>query len=221
MAQETRDLNHAADELCARLEKSFRAAYEARGEMPSALQMAELKAHEVEIRTLLDQARAEAAPANNAALDQELKSAQAERDKLKADVLRAKADFLNYQDRASKDYAKAEENTLRGYVNEMLPVLDNLELALRDARSAQANLDRVREALEMIALGLTQTLAVRGLERIDAERKPFDPAFHESSASRPADAAKEEKPNYVAEVCRPGYLWKKKLLRPAQVLITK
>ena len=156
-----------------------------------------------------------------AKLEQDLRNALAERDKFKNELLRAKADFLNYQDRAVKDLGKAEEGALRGYISDLLPVLDSLDLSLKDARSPQANLERVRQALEMIALGLDQAMRVRGLERIDADGKPFDPAYHESIASRPVDAAKEEKPNYVAEVCRPGYLWKNKLLRPAQVLITK
>jgi molecular chaperone GrpE len=207
------------EELCALVEKSFKKAYEASGNMPDAMQMSEVRGHVAMIKDLVERAREAAKPSEE--IEQQLKTALAERDKLKDQVTRAKADFLNYQDRASKDLAKAEEGALRGYVSDMLPVLDNLQLSLADALSEQADLKRAQTALEMIADGLQQTLKVRGLEQIDANGKPFDPIYHESIASRPVDAAKEEKPNQVAEVCRAGYTWKGKVLRPAQVLITK
>ena len=72
----------------------------------------------------------------------------------------------------------------------------------------------------MTSQSLKQTLAVRGLERIEAKGKTFDPMCHEAIFKRPADLEKNEKLNSVAEECRAGYMWKGFILRPAQVVIT-
>ena len=77
-----------------------------------------------------------------------------------------------------------------------------------------------REALAMIDTSLRQVMTVRGLERIDAKGKPFDPTVHEAVVKRPANDAAGEKPNHVLEELRAGYLWKGLVLRPTQVLVT-
>jgi molecular chaperone GrpE len=111
--------------------------------------------------------------------------------------------------------------SLRGYVSELLPILDSLELAQHDAAGEQMDPKRVKEALDMIGLSLKQALAVRGLQRIEVKGKPFDPKIHEAVAKRPADQAQGEKPGTVLEELRPGYLWKGLVLRPAQVLVSE
>jgi molecular chaperone GrpE len=147
-----------------------------------------------------------------------LAAAIAERDKLKDALMREKASFLNYQARASKDLERAEEQSLRKYVSDLLPILDNLDLANADAQRAEFDPQHVKEALDMTGQSLKQTLAVRGLERVAALGKTFDPQQHEAIFKRPANAG--EKPNTVVEECRAGYLWKGFILRPAQVVVT-
>jgi molecular chaperone GrpE len=149
----------------------------------------------------------------------EIKKITEERDKLKDALARSKADFLNYQSRASKDLERAEELSLRKYVSELLPILDSLDLMKMDAAGPDANVDRLREAMEMIDTSLRQVMTVRGLERIDAKGKAFDPSIHEAVVKRPAGEG--ETPNSVAEELRAGYLWKGLILRPTQVLVAE
>jgi molecular chaperone GrpE len=204
-----------ADEVevfCADLERTFRRAY---GEVPKASDLGELRAQQSTIRELVSRAAGMGENADsNPAVVQALTE---ERDKLKDSAVRARADFLNYQNRAAKDLERAEELALRRYVQELLPILDSLDLARNDAAGPQADAQRLKEALEMIATSMGQVLAVRGLERIEAKGKAYDPSFHEAVAKRPPE--KDEKPNTVLEELRPGYLWKGLLLRPAQVLV--
>jgi len=143
----------------------------------------------------------------------------AEINKLKDQALRAKADFLNYQSRAGKDLDRAEEQALRKFVLELLPILDNLDLANADAKSAHYDPQRVKEALDLTGQSVKQVLAVRGLERIQTAGKNFDPNQHEAVFKRPPNPASAEKANTVAEECRAGYLWKGLILRPAQVVV--
>jgi molecular chaperone GrpE (heat shock protein) len=140
-------------------------------------------------------------------------SAEDERERLKDALLRARADFLNYQARAQNDLRRAEESALRGYVLDLLPILDALDLAAHNSANWTEELEAVRASLE-------QTLQVHGLKRIgSALGKPFDLATQEAIASHPADAAKGEQPGQVVAETRAGYLWKGVVLRPTQVLV--
>lgn len=210
----TGSLGLEAEALCASLERVFRRAY---GDMPKSSDLAEVRAQQAAIQDLVRRAAESGAGAQK-----QLAALSAEREQLKDAAARARADFLNYQARTTKDLQRAEELALRGYVAELLPILDSMDLSLIDARSEGAELSRVREALELINQSLNQVLKVRGLERMATVGQPFDPKRHEPAHVLPPDAAaaKGQKPNTVVEEIRAGYLWKGLILRAAQVVAT-
>lgn len=212
-AETVESLAAEAEEFCAALEKFFRRGF---GDMPNSLDLAEMRAQQASVRDLVRRSSESGAGAGK-----QLTQLTQERDQFKDAAARAKADFLNYQDRARKDLQRAEEQSLRGYMNELLPILDSLDLSLKDAHTDTANLDTVRQALAMIGESLNQMLKVRGLERVASVGKPYDPTRHEAVHTRPADLKQDEKPGQVVEEFRPGYLWKGLLLRPAQVVVTQ
>ena len=205
--------NYEAETLCIEMEQLFRRAF---GEVPRATDLGDLRALQSMLKNLVRKAASEGTGAEQS---EQLAALTAERDKHKDNALRAKADFLNYQSRAGKDLDRAEEQALRKYVTELLPILDNLDLANADAQTAN-DPQRVKEALDMTSQSLKQAMAVRGLERIAALGKTYDPNQHEAVFKRPADAAKGEKPNTCVEDLRAGYLWKGLVLRPVQVVVT-
>jgi molecular chaperone GrpE len=200
-----------AEAFCSDLERFFRRAF---GEVPRAQDLGEMRAQQATVRSLVQRASSLGGEDT-----EKINALTAERDKLKDSATRARADFLNYQSRSAKDLERAEELSLRRYVSELLPILDSFDLTLNDASNEKADVTRLKDALQMTEQSLRQVLAVRGLERIEAKGKPFDPTLHEAVAKRPA--MEGEKPNMVAEELRPGYLWKGLLLRPAQVLVTE
>jgi molecular chaperone GrpE len=208
------------DALSGDIEKLFKRAY---GEIPKATDLAEMRAIQATMKNLLHRAlkadNGAGSAGESSASGDEIKKITEERDKLKDALARSKADFLNYQSRASKDLERAEELSLRKYVSELLPILDSLDLMKMDAAGPDANVDRLREAMEMIDTSLRQVMTVRGLERIDAKGKAFDPSIHEAVVKRPAGEG--ETPNSVAEELRAGYLWKGLILRPTQVLVAE
>ena len=206
-----------AEALCGDMERLFRRGF---GEIPKAGDLGELRALQAMLKNLVHRAAVEGGGVSETA-SAEFAAVGAERDKFKDALQREKAAFLNYQARAIKDLDRAEEQALRSYVMEILPVLDNLDLATADAHSGNADPQRVKEALDMTGQSLKQALAVRGLERIESLGKPFDPMQHEAIFKRAANPAKNEKPNTVAEECRSGYVWKGFILRPAQVVVTE
>ncbi|MCY3020505.1 MAG: nucleotide exchange factor GrpE [Planctomycetota bacterium] len=209
------ELADETEACCADLERFFRRAV---GDLPSAADVGEMRAQQATVRDLVE--RASKLGSENSESAAEL---TAEVGKLKDDAVRARADFLNYQARTAKDLVRAEELALRQSMSEMLPILDSVILAVRDAQPASSpDALRLKDALGLIYDSLCQTLAVRGLQRIVVQSgTPFDPNLHEAVALRPANPAKGEKPNTVLEELRAGYLWKGLLLRPVQVLVSE
>jgi molecular chaperone GrpE len=96
----------------------------------------------------------------------------------------------------------------------LLPVLDDIDRALLASREREG--DPFRSGLLMIRDRLWQTLAKEGLEPIDAKGATFDPELHEAVAQHPSDA---EPPGTVVEVIVPGYRFRGRVLRHAQVVV--
>lgn len=82
-----------------------------------------------------------------------------------------------------------------------LPVLDNLELALRHATADPA---AIVAGVEAVHAQASAVLAGLGIERIGRAGEPFDPARHEAARVVPADDTVA--PGTVVEVTRPGYV---------------
>ena len=127
----------------------------------------------------------------------------AEREEYKGLAQRLQADFDNYRKRASAQ-SLAEADRASGRLAEaLLPVLDAAEAAF------------VRHPDEIGPL-LNQRLGElkkHGLETLDREGKPFDPAYAEAVAHEPGDGGEA----VVSEVLRSGYTWKGRVLRAAMV----
>jgi molecular chaperone GrpE len=70
----------------------------------------------------------------------------------------------------------------------------------------------------MIREQMLAVLARHGVERLEAEGAPFDPAVHEAIGVRDGD---EVRPDTVVEVTRAGYRAGDRVLRPAQVIVSR
>ena len=77
--------------------------------------------------------------------------------------------------------------------------------------------EKLRKGVELVYAKLVDALRAEGLERIEAEGKPFDPNEHEA-LMQTGDGDGEP---VVAEVFREGYRLRGKVLRPAQVRVTR
>lgn len=125
------------------------------------------------------------------------------------------ADFDNYKKRAARDredvYRYAESDILK----DILPVVDNLALALEHAK------DKANEFVKGVQLvydGLLKTLADHGAKPMaDLVGKELDPNFHEAIATLPDETIEEGK---ISNVAKTGWTLNDKLLRAAQVVVS-
>jgi len=145
----------------------------------------------------------------------ELAAARKEAAEYRDHLMRLQAEFDNYRKRVLKEQTRALELAAEPIVRRMLEVLDEFELALMAAEQ-KPDFDRFLHGVELVYAKLLETLGAEGLERIDAEGKPFDPERHEALMG---SGAGDGEP-VVADVLRQGYTLKGRVVRPAGVRVT-
>ena len=125
------------------------------------------------------------------------------------------ADFDNYKKRAARDreevYRYAESDILK----DILPVVDNLSLALANAKDKE---NEFVKGVQLVYDGLLKSLADHGAKPMaDLVGKELDPNFHEAIATLPSEEVEEGK---ISNIVKTGWTLNDKLLRAAQVVVS-
>ena len=145
----------------------------------------------------------------------ELTALKAENEKLREDVMRAKADYFNLRTRTEKQRETNAILAAESAVNAMLPVFENLE---RITDALQDKEDALAKGILMVQKQFADSLASLGLEFIDASGD-FDPALHEAILMEPVeDEAMDGK--IIGAVSR-GYKLGGRVLRASKVRVGK
>ncbi len=129
-------------------------------------------------------------------------------------LLRLKADFENYRKRVIREQTELVDRASLRIVEQLLPVLDDLDRAL-DAAKEHQQFDAIVKGIEIVQKKLHEVLVEEGLERVGAEGT-FDPHEHEAVSTAPGPVSEPT----VLEVVRPGYRLKGKTIRPALVHVS-
>jgi molecular chaperone GrpE len=142
---------------------------------------------------------------------------EVELNKYKDAALRAAADLDNYRKRVSRERDESVKYANAAFLERLIPVLDNFELGLQAARNAPEAAPIV-DGLSMVYKQLQDFLANSGVETIDAAGQTFDPNLHEALAQEESHDIPEG--NVIRQVRR-GYRLRDRLLRPANVVVSK
>jgi molecular chaperone GrpE len=149
-----------------------------------------------------------------AALRKELEVVRQERDDLKDQLLRRRADLDNFRKRADRDRQQSAFEATVAVLRDLIPALDNLERAL-EAGGDEASL---RMGVELIRRELLSLLDRHGATAHDPTGQPFEPERHQALLHEEAPGFAE---GTVVETFRKGYYFKDRLLRPALVKVAK
>ena len=141
---------------------------------------------------------------------------QQERDELYDRLLRATAEFDNYRKRVERERREIQERAAAGLLEELLPIVDDLERALEVEAGAEA--EPYRRGVALIHKQLLDLLARRGVTAIDAVGTSFDPHVHEAVSYEPRPGSAEGE---VFEEVRRGYRLGDRLLRPSMVKVAR
>jgi molecular chaperone GrpE len=142
---------------------------------------------------------------------------QRERDDYYERLLRTTAEFDNYRKRVERDRQAMAESAAADLVRDLLPLVDDLERALKANAGADGG-DGYRRGVELILRQLLETLRKRGVRAIEAMGADFDPHYHEAVAYEPAQGRREGE---VIEEFARGYMLGDRLLRPSMVKVAK
>jgi molecular chaperone GrpE len=143
--------------------------------------------------------------------------AEAQRDKIKDQLLRTAADFENFRKRTKRDLEDTAARSREEILREILPVIDNLERAVAAADNA-TDAKSVADGVAMVLKQFEDVGSRIGVERIQAVGQRFDPQIHD--AVQQIESDEHETGTIVAEVL-PGYSLRGRLVRPAMVVVAR
>jgi len=147
----------------------------------------------------------------SAALTEELEVTRLERDQYLDALRRLKAEFENSRKRQERERARILSMASERLVQELLPVLDNLDRAL------EAGGD-IREGVQATREQLAEVLAEEGLLPVASDGQPFDPNVHDAVMGQPSE---EHEDGTIIQTFQRGYLLNGKPIRPAKVVVAK
>jgi molecular chaperone GrpE len=158
-------------------------------------------------------------PALTAEQLKELLDKAGKADELRDQLLRTVADMDNLRKRSAREKQDAIRFANESLLEKLVPVLDNFEMAMLAAASAEgSSADSLKAGVGMILSQFKNVLAEAGLEAIDTQGKMFDPNLHEAVSQQESSDVPE---GHVLQQLRRGYKLKDRLLRPATVVVAK
>jgi molecular chaperone GrpE len=137
-----------------------------------------------------------------------------ERDALADALLRLRAEFENFRRRAARESIEARDRARAELLNDMLPVLDNLERALDAAEHHDEG--KVLGGVRMTRDMFVDLLRRSGVEEIETVGTAFDPHVHDAVLVQPSD----QDEGVVAAVLERGYRQGDRVLRHARVAVS-
>ena len=137
---------------------------------------------------------------------------QQEIDELNDRYKRVLAEFENYKKRSGKERETLYNSILSDIVEVFLPIVDNLENALK----IETQDVEYKKGIELVLKQFKDILKSKGVEEIPAVGETFDPALHEavSSIQDPEKNAQE-----IVQEYRKGYKIGTKVIRHSMVVV--
>lgn len=132
-------------------------------------------------------------------------------------ALRSQAELDNFRKRMAREKADAIRFGNAALLESLLPVVDNFRFGL-DAARREAGPSVVVDGMSMVYKQLNDILEQAGVQEVEAEGKPFDPNFHEAVQE---EASQEVEAGHVLSVVRRGFRLYDRLLRPANVIVSR
>jgi len=129
---------------------------------------------------------------------------------------RLQAEFENYKRRTNKEIESLAERISDRTILDFLPLYDNLRRAFENYASDE-NVEGFVAGVERIFAQFTQLLEQKGVTKIEAVGKKFDPALHEALLS----VESGEEKDMIIEEFSPGYIREGRILCPSKVTVSK
>ncbi len=141
--------------------------------------------------------------------------------RIKAEVeelrLRSAAEMDNFKKRLNREHQEQMRYAAEKVLSDLLPTLDNLDLALQYGSKHEACKDML-QGVAMTRKLLLEAVTKHGLTPLGEEGEEFSPEVHEAVGF---EARPDLAPGVVARVLQRGYKLGDRVLRPAKVMINQ
>ncbi|KRL04284.1 nucleotide exchange factor GrpE [Liquorilactobacillus oeni] len=143
---------------------------------------------------------------------------QSKYDALEDKYLRAEAEMANMNTRFKKEQERLLKYDGQGLAKEVLPVIDNLDRALKFEVTDDAS-KQLKHGIELVYQDMEKALTANHVTKIKALGQEFDPVIHQAVKTVPVEDG--QKAETVVEVFQDGYMLKDRVLRPAMVVVAQ
>lgn len=148
-------------------------------------------------------------------LQQRLAQIEQESASFKDQFLRATAEMRNYKRRVEQERGDLIRNAGAGVLMKMLPILDDLDLAMSHVPDEIAASPWF-SGVKLVQAKLQTVLEGEGVKPIQALGQPFDPNFHDAVMH---EAAGQEHAGKVTAELRRGYTLHDRVIRATMVKV--
>ena len=129
---------------------------------------------------------------------------------------RAQAEMVNFRRRTDEDRIANAKYANSRLIANILPVLEELDLAISHTESSSEINDSFLEGIKLIQRKLTGVLESEGVAAIEAVGLMFNPMAPEAVGP---EESSEVEPGYITQILRPGFRLHDRVIRPAQVMV--
>lgn len=129
---------------------------------------------------------------------------------------RAQAEMVNFRRRTDEDRIANAKYANSRLIANILPVVEELDLAISHTESGTEINDSFLEGIKLIQRKLTGVLESEGVAAIEAVGLMFNPMEHEAVGT---EESTEVEPGYITQILRPGFRLHDRVIRPVQVMV--
>ncbi|WP_270936861.1 nucleotide exchange factor GrpE [Falsiroseomonas oryzae] len=166
-------------------------------------------------------AQPDASAAPPATESERLAALEAEVTELRDKWLRAEAEMQNLRARARREAEEARLYAVQKFARDVVETAENLRRGLDSLPAAEDGepelLAKLRNGFEGVERGFVAVLERHGVQKVEAQGKPFDPELHQAMAEQPAPEGVE--PGTVIQAWTPAWTLHGRLLKPAMVVV--
>ncbi len=151
----------------------------------------------------------------NKKLTEDLSEANNKIEELQDKYMRQVAEYSNFKKRTAKEKLEIRENVKASMLLEFLPVIDDIDLAMKHLESS--DVDATKEGVKLIYQKFMDFLRSQELSEINAMGEEFSTDFHEAVTQFPVED--EDKKGKVIDVIQKGYKINDKVVRYSKVVV--
>ncbi|MCK6613435.1 MAG: nucleotide exchange factor GrpE [Ignavibacteriaceae bacterium] len=131
--------------------------------------------------------------------------------------MRLRAEFDNYKRRTQQEKEQDFKYAAESFLRKLIPVVDDFDRSMQFVESG-ADPAKLAEGIKLVYDKLQKTLAEEQVKKFESLHKPFDVEYHIALMKQPSA---EHPTDTVVQEFLPGYMYKDKILRHAQVVVSE